>query len=165
MAQSMWQNGTRPQKAQRVNKNRPLDEAGSEGVQVRLPWEQLSPAPMEQKLDVYFRSEVRVLFCLQDARAEGPLETAVQSPSGHDKFPLILEVRLAPGGGPVFIWLEGAPTHTPTLPLAFLWVFSAIPNHFSSCLFGSSIFLSTSVPCFCCRFLPFSVTVWAAAQG
>lgn len=110
----MWQNGMRPQKAQRVNKNRPLDEAGSEGAQVRLPWEQLSPAPIEQKLDVYFRSEVRVLFCLQDARAEGPLETAVQSPSGHDKFPLILEVRLAPGGGPVFIWLEGAPTHSHT---------------------------------------------------
>lgn len=81
-------------KRHRVNKNRPSDEAVSEGVQVRPPWEQLSPAPMEQKLDVYFRSEVRVLFCLQDARAEGPLETSIQSPSGDHKVPLILEVRL-----------------------------------------------------------------------
>lgn len=121
MAQSMSQNGMRPQKAQRVNENRPLDEAGSEGVQVRLPWEQLSPAPMEQKLDVYFRSEVRVLFCLQDARAEGPLETAVQSPSGHDKFPLILEVRLAPGGGTRLHMARGCPNpHSHTLAGLFV---------------------------------------------
>lgn len=71
---------------------------------------------------------------------------------------------LALGWGLIFISMaRGYPKAHPHAPAGLFVSIQCHPQPLQLLpLFGSSIFLSTCVPCFCCWFLPFSVIVWVA---